>query len=581
MKNKFQLPVHDDKATIGRKSVAVNCENPLDGTVSGRKLNRCVILPPNVPMVADSLERRNQNWIAQANSAIDLIIQVGDSSFHLHKLAMVSRSEYLNRLVFQRKINRESADDILNIQIENLPGGKKTFELIVKFCYGWKIDITSANVAPVYCAAHFLEMSEDLEEGNLISKTEAFLSFLILSSWKDTFRVLKSTESISSWAKELQIVKRCSEAIAWKACTNQNASSFNCEYAECLNVNTSKMNNSEYSFDAWWFEDLSLLRIDHFIEVITCIKRRGIKSKILGSCIEHWATKWFSQVTHGLDKVTPKHMTLQLRRVSIECLIRILPTEEHSVTCNFLLHLLKVGAMLKINPELLCVLERRVALILEQCHIQDLLVKNQGENDPLYDVAVILRVLQCYVCGMSSNPVPKLHNVGKLMDGYLIHVARDANLTMESFRSLVEVLPQNVRSSDDNLYRAIDMFLKAHPYLAEEDRTDVCRILEYHRLSQEARQHVMNNDRLPLNLTTRFVLLEQVKMGRSMTSNGSNYRRTNTQTVISISKDFQRRQISGQEIMMMRKDVELIKTQILELNTCKIKLQKQLKRCIC
>ncbi|KAK7269311.1 hypothetical protein RIF29_22035 [Crotalaria pallida] len=574
MKNKVHFPVHD-KSTMRRK--ILDCENPLGGgTVSGRKHNRCVILPPDVPMIADSLERRNQNWIARANSATDLIIQVGDSSFHLHKLAMVSRSEYLNRLVFQRGENRPSAGDSLNIQIENLPGGAKTFELIVKFCYGWKIDITSSSIAPIYCAAHFLEMSEDLEEGNLISKTEAFLSFLILSSWKDTFRVLKSTESISSWAKELQIMKRCLEAIAWKACANQNASDFNCESTEHLSNS-----GLEDRFDAWWFEDVSLLRIDHFIEVITCIKRRGMKSKLLGSCIEHWATKWFLQVTLGLDKVTPKHMTFQLHKVSTECLIRILPIVENSVTCNFLLQLLKVGMVLKINPELLCVLERRVALILEQCHVADLLVKNEGENDPLYDVAVVLRVLQSYVCEMSSNPAAKLHNVGKLVDGYLIHVARDGNLTVETFKTLVEALPHNGRSCDDNLYRAIDMFLKAHPYLTEEDRTDVCRVLEYHKLSQEARQHVMNNDRLPLKLTTQFVLLEQVNMARLMASNGSNYRKTNTQTVMRVSKDFERRQIIGQEIKMMRKDVEVIKSQLLELNTCKIKLQKQLKRHIC
>ena len=109
--------------------------------------------------------------------------------------------------------------------------------------------------------------------------------------------------------------------------------------------------------------------------------------------------------------------------------------------------------------------------------------------------------------------------------------------------------------------------------MTEEDRTDVCRVLEYHRLSQEARLHVMKNERLPLKLTTQFVLPEQVNRARSMTSNGSNYQRTSTQTIIRVSKDFERRQIK-----MMEKDVEVIKSQLLELNACKIKLQKQLKK---
>ncbi|XP_057425159.1 root phototropism protein 3-like isoform X2 [Lotus japonicus] len=473
---------------------------------------------------------------------------------------MASRSEYLNRLIFERESNRGNAGDSLKIQLKNLPGGAKTFELVVKFCYGWKFDMTATNIAPLYCAAHFLEMSEDLVEGNLIFKAEPFLTFLIYSSWKDTFRILKKCESISSWAKELQIVKCCSESIAWKACTESNAKTT--------------------GLDPWWFEDVSVLRIDHFVEVIQSIQRRGVKPQLVGSCIANWATKWFSQFTLGIDKVTPKDITLQLRKVSTECLIKMLPVEENSVTCNFLLQLLKAGMVSKINPALLCVVERRVASMLEQCRVLDLLVKNQGDHESLYDVAVVVRVLQSYVCSMSSNPAAKLHNVGRLVDGYLAQVARDENLTVESFISLVEALPQNARFCDDSLYRAIDMFLKAHSNLTGEDRSGVCRVLEYHRLSQEARQHVMHNDRLPLKLTTKFVLLEQVNMTRSMTNNGSNYRRTNTQTTIRVSKDFEKRQINAQEIKMMSKDVEMMKSQLLELNTCKIKLQMQLKRCI-
>ncbi|XP_028780837.1 root phototropism protein 3 [Neltuma alba] len=569
---------HAKAIMVGRRSF--DRENLSGGILSGGKRNQCVILPGNVSMVADSFERRNQNWIARANSAPDLIIQVGDSSFHLHKLPMVSRSEYLNRLVFHRNNNRESAGDILKIQIENLPGGVKTFELVVKFCYGWKIEITASNVASLYCAAHFLEMSDDLEKGNLISKTETFMSFLMLSSWKDTFRILKCSEPISSWAKELDIVKRCAEAIAWKACINPKAFSFDYEYADFLNVRARKTNTSEDEnrADTWWFEDVALLRIDHFIEVIQSIKRRGMRSDLVGSCIAHWTTKWLSQVTLGLEKVTPKHITQQLHRVTAECLIRILPTEENSVACNFLLHLLKAGVMLKINPELLSVLERRIALMLEQCRVEDLLVKNQGDSDSMYDVAVVHRVLQFYASHMFTDGAAKFHVVGRLVDGYLTKVASDENLTVESFQSLVEVLPQDARYYDDSIYRAIDTYLKAHPDLTEEERTRVCRVLEYHRLSEEARRHVMKNERLPLKLTTRFVLLEQVSMTRSMTK--TNYRRTSTQTIIRVSKDFENGWLNTQEIQTMRKDMEMVKSQLKDLLACKIKLQKQLKRFI-
>jgi hypothetical protein len=45
-----------------------------------------------------------------------------------------------------------------------------------------------------------------------------------------------------------------------------------------------------------------------------------------------------------------------------------------------------------------------------------------------------------------------------------------------------------------------------------------------------------------------------------------------------VSKDFENRQMN-QEIKVMRKDVEMMKSQLLELNTCKMKLQKQMKIC--
>lgn len=108
---------------------------------------------------------------------------------------MVSRSGFTNRMVFQ---NRGCGN--LSLQIDELPGGSKMFLV-------WKVNLTASNVTPLYCAAHFFEMSDDLDQGNLISKTESFLSYIIVSSWKDTFRIFKSCESISSWKRDLQILK--------------------------------------------------------------------------------------------------------------------------------------------------------------------------------------------------------------------------------------------------------------------------------------------------------------------------------------------------------------------------------------
>lgn len=377
------------------------------------------------------------------------------------QLAMVSKSEYLNRIVFKRSSNGEKENNP-KIYIGNFPGGIETFELVVKFCYGWKLDVTATNIAALYSAANFLEMSDDLDQGNLITKTEAFLSFSILSSWKDTFQILKSCESIQSWAKELHILKRCSEAIAWKASINQKGFAFDDSDAQGMEalVNNAGDSEKENRVDSWWFEDVSSLQIDHFIEVINSIKRKGIRSELVGSCIAKWTSKWLSQIISGLSNVTPKHLTHQLCRVTTESLIRILPEEENAVSCNFLLHLLKLGMMIKINAELLNKLERRIASMLEHCCVSDLLVKNYGENDTVYDIGIVVRVVEHYVSFVLRNPAPRIFVVGRLVDGYLTLIARDKNLTPKRFQLLAEALPKSARLCDDNLYRAMDIYLK-------------------------------------------------------------------------------------------------------------------------
>ncbi|KAE8786204.1 Root phototropism protein 3 [Hordeum vulgare] len=45
-----------------------------------------------------------------------------------------------------------------------------------------RISSNNFNISGLRCAAEYLEMTEDLEEGNLIFKTEAFLSYVVLSS---------------------------------------------------------------------------------------------------------------------------------------------------------------------------------------------------------------------------------------------------------------------------------------------------------------------------------------------------------------------------------------------------------------
>lgn len=307
--------------------------------------------------------------------ASDLIVQVGNFSFHLHKvrlncfiikpelnqifssvsrsemickkilkqIQMVSRSGYINRLVFQNRMVEDKTDFPLVILLNNLPGGAKTFEMVVRFCYGLKFDLTPSNIAPLYRAAHFLEMTNDFHESNLTSETEVFLSFLTLSSWKDIFLVLKSCESLSPWAVQLKILKRCLDSICQKVCNSPGGFFFG--------------NEMKKKADNWWFEDVSFLRIDHFVKVLEGIKKKGMSPGLVGSCIAGWTEQWLYRVTL-LGSATLQNLTYQLQRVTTESLIRLLPSEDNSVSCNFLLKLLRLGILMETDPELTNLLER-------------------------------------------------------------------------------------------------------------------------------------------------------------------------------------------------------------------------------
>ncbi|RLN04327.1 putative phototropic-responsive NPH3 family protein [Panicum miliaceum] len=145
----------------------------------------------------------------------------------------------------------------------------------------------------------------DLVEGNLIFKTEAFLSYVVLSSWRDSIVVLKSCEGLSPWAEDLQIVRRCSESIAWKACANPKGVRWAYTGTGATgggrppratgpgggggtasprwNLSGSGGGDSKESSPSrqavppadWWFEDVSVLRIHYFVRVVTAIKVKG------------------------------------------------------------------------------------------------------------------------------------------------------------------------------------------------------------------------------------------------------------------------------------------------------------------
>eukprot|EP01018_Ginkgo_biloba_P005726 Gb_34273 [translate_table: standard] len=613
----------------------------------GKNLNNCVINPIKHGMKADGFERRGQSWYVATDIPSDLVVEVRDVSFHLHKFPLLSRSGRLNRIVF----DTSDTDELDHIKLDEIPGGAEAFELAAKFCYGVSVDLSASNISSLRCAAEYLEMTEDLEEGNLIFKTEAFLSYVVLSSWRDSIIVLKSCENLSPWAENLQIVRRCSESIAWKACANPRGirwaytgSKSHAKKAQSPHWNdiqdTSPGRGQQPPPD-WWFEDVSILRIDHFVRVITAIKVKGMRFDLIGASIMHYASKWLPGISSKLDQSAPNednnnvignnwiksgglhmvvagagkedsvpNMQIREQRMIVESLISIIPPQKDTVSCSFLLRLLRLANMLKVAPALVTELEKRVGMQFEQANVNDLLIPSYNKSETLYDVDLLQRLLEHFLIHEQSEPASPSRpasgekrghgaaapsakmRVARLVDSYLTEVARDRNLSLTKFQVLAEALPESARTCDDGLYRAIDSYLKAHPTLSEHERKRLCRVMDCQKLSIDACMHAAQNERLPLRIVVQVLFSEQVKISNAIASNGSSIAKDQTESnflqypqaarnsvLENLPQSFQEGwSTAKKDINTIKFDVENMKAKFLELQTDFDNLQHQFEK---
>ncbi|KAF2301710.1 hypothetical protein GH714_028746 [Hevea brasiliensis] len=287
-------------------------------------------------------------------------------------------SEVSSDLIIQVKGSRYLLHKHQIIQLPDFPGGIEAFELCAKFCYGITITLSDYNIVAARCAAEYLQMTEDVEKGNLICKLEVFFNSCILNGWKDS---------------------------------------------------------------------------------IVC---RALKNFLCGQ------------------------KTLELQADAS----RLLPQ-------SFLLKLLKAANILNASSSSKMELARRVGLQLEEATVNDLLIPSFSyASDTLYDVDLVMTILEQFMLqGQSpptSPPRSKLgferrrsrsaenidlefqesrrsssasHSsklkVAKVVDGYLQEIARDVNLPLSKFIALAESIPDFARLDHDDLYRAIDIYLKS------------------------------------------------------------------------------------------------------------------------
>ncbi|CAN8238722.1 unnamed protein product [Cochlearia groenlandica] len=484
----------------------------------------------------------------------DFTIQVCGSTYLLHKFPLLSKC---------LKLQRMCSESPQSIQLQEFPGGVEAFELCAKFCYGITITISAYNIVAAKCAAEYLQMSEEVEKGNLVYKLEVFFNSCVLNGWRDSIVTLQTTKAFPLWSEDLSVTSRCIEAIASKVLSHPTKVSLSHSHSRRVRDHDDSSSNRAAATmsrgGGWWAEDIAELGIDLYWRTMIAIKSGGkVPSSLIGDALRVYASKWLPCLTRNRKLASKKedfdsdsdNDSSSKHRLLLESIISLLPAEKASVSCGFLLKLLKASNILNASASSKMELARRVAIQLEEATVSDLLIPPMSyKSEMLYDVDIVATILdQFMVQGQASPPTSPLRckkglndrrrrsrsaenidlgfqesrrsssashssklKVAKLVDGYLQQIARDANLPLSKFVALAESVPEFSRLDHDDLYRAIDIYLKAHKNLTKLERKRVCRVLNCKKLSMEACMHAAQNEMLPLRVVVQVLFYEQAR----------------------------------------------------------------------
>ncbi|KAG8071279.1 hypothetical protein GUJ93_ZPchr0006g42136 [Zizania palustris] len=483
--------------------------------------------------------------------ATDLQIVVDNCLYQLHKFPLLSKCLLLQALCAE---SGGGNGDV--IELPGFPGGVEAFDACAKFCYGITVTVSARNIVPLRCAAAHLGMSEAADRGNLAAKLDAFLASCLLRRWKDALALLNSTRPYATLCEDIGLTSRCVDAIA------------------ALIANPAALPTHSTSASPWWAHDVAELGVDMFWRIMVAVKATGaVHEKTVGDALKAYARRWLPNVAKdGLSADKPfdragkaddnnasvKQITTR-HRLLLEKIVSLIPAERDAVSCGFLLKLLKAANILSASASSKAELLRRVAWQLEEATVGDLLIPSLScVSETLYDVDAVAAILEEFalrhavaIATAAPPPVPALSSdesptrsgghrrsrsaesvgfdgarrsssaarvspdalvrVGKLVDGFLIEVARDPNMPLEKLLAIAEALPDSARPEHDGLYKVVDTYLKVHPEMSKSSRKRLCRVLNCRKLSDKACAHAAQNELLPLRVVVQVLFFEHAR----------------------------------------------------------------------
>lgn len=461
----------------------------------------------------------------------DLQIHInGQQTFFLNQKIVSAFSGKLRKLIKQEKKRTHMKN--LSFSLEDFPGGTDGFELVTRFCYNnGRIPITVHNVSHLYCASIFLGMTDKFSNCNLLQQSETFLEGMFHWSWNDVLICIRSCESFFCYADSSNLIDKLVTTLLAKIAQNSdislifssNSSSSSSPDNTIMSrrirlsnssskttpdlskpLSSSSTNNTTTCSNtkAWWFDDLSTLSPMVIERVIRSLSAFGSdnNSLLLTKFLLHYL-----KIALTSKKTGSIYSKSDYSGLADTAVYGVILMGKTAFSCRALFWVMRLVSGFGLTKVCRTGLERLIGSMIDLAKLDDLLISGHSTGSStessntvsgVYDVNLVIRLIRVFVhCDGVS--LQRLKKVGWLVDQYLAEISPDQNLKISKFIGVAQSLPDLARDCFDGVYRAIDIYLESHPTLSFEERSRLCRCLNYEKLSLEACKDLAKNPRIP------------------------------------------------------------------------------------
>ncbi|KAK2435047.1 BTB/POZ domain-containing protein [Trifolium repens] len=424
----------------------------------------------------------------------------------------------------------------MGIMINDFPGGSEGFELVSRFCYNnGKIPITVANVSLLYCCAIYLGMTEEVFNNNLLQQTQTFLEGMHNWKWNDILESLMNCKLFYTYADCYGLLEKIVSALLTKIVQNSDANlitytaSFSSSSLSSSSTPSSPESNSAKRFSsstqttpeitkstlpskAWWFEDLATLPPKIIEKLFQCIE--AYKAENNNLIFTRFLLQYLKTATQ--TKAVDCRNSSEYAALAETAAYGVILVGKKTFSCRGLFWVLRIVSRFGLSKGCRTELEKLIGGMLEQATLDDLLVSG-NDMGIYYDVNLVIRLVRQFVDANSYDGVSlqKMKRVGRLIDKYLREISPDQKLKISKFLGVAECLPDSARDCFDGVYKAIDIYLESHPNVPFEERSRLCKCLNYGKLSFGASKDLAKNPRIPPGVAMQALISQQRKIPTS------------------------------------------------------------------